>query len=74
MRIDRFTGKLQSALADAQSLAAGRDHNYLTPIHLVSALLKQLTEAGGDIEFGDGREVELKGLGQQQVFQVEWSS
>ena len=41
MRIDKFTSKLQGALADAQSLAAGRDHNYLTPIHLMSALLNQ---------------------------------
>jgi ATP-dependent Clp protease ATP-binding subunit ClpB len=41
MRIDRFTSKLQSALADAQSIAAGRDHNYMAPLHLVSALLKQ---------------------------------
>ncbi len=39
---------------------------------LVSALLKGLTEAGGDIDFGDGREVELKGLGKQQVFGVNW--
>ena len=39
---------------------------------LVSALLKELTEAGGDINFGDGREVELKGIGTQQVFGVAW--
>jgi len=41
MRMDRFTSKLQSALADAQSLAVGRDHNYMAPVHLVVALLKQ---------------------------------
>lgn len=41
MRIDRFTSKLQSALADAQSIAAGKDHNALTPLHLISALLNQ---------------------------------
>ena len=39
---------------------------------LVSALLKQLTEAGGDIAFSDGRDVELKGLGTHQVFGVAW--
>jgi class 3 adenylate cyclase len=40
---------------------------------LVSSLLKELTESGGDIEFGDGREVELKGLmGPHQVFEVGW--
>ena len=39
---------------------------------LVSALLKELTEASGDIAFRDGREVELKDLGSQQVFGVAW--
>ena len=40
---------------------------------LVSSLLKELTESGGDIEFGEGREVELKGLaGWHQVHQIQW--
>jgi class 3 adenylate cyclase len=40
---------------------------------LVSSLLKELTESGGDIAFGEGREVELKGLtGPHQVFEVGW--
>lgn len=40
---------------------------------LVSALLKELTESGGDIRFGEGREVELKGLvGLNRVYQVGW--
>ncbi len=39
---------------------------------LVSALLKELTDAGGDIKFGKAREVELKDLGTQQVFGVAW--
>ena len=40
---------------------------------LVSSLLKELTESAGDIAFGDGREVELKGLsGQHHVFEVVW--
>ena len=41
MRMDRFTSKLQEALADAQSLAVGKDHNQITPIHLVAALFDQ---------------------------------
>ncbi|TVP87982.1 MAG: ATP-dependent chaperone ClpB [Pseudomonadaceae bacterium] len=41
MRIDRFTSKLQTALADAQSLAVGRDHNQIEPVHLILALLEQ---------------------------------
>ena len=41
MRIDRFTSKLQLALADAQSLAVGHDHPAIEPLHLFSALLDQ---------------------------------
>lgn len=41
MRIDKFTSNLQSALADAQSLAVGKDHNYITPVHLMAVLLEQ---------------------------------
>ena len=40
---------------------------------LVSSLLKELTESAGDIAFGEGREVELKGLaGLHEVFEVGW--
>ncbi|MCU0766783.1 MAG: ATP-dependent chaperone ClpB [Gammaproteobacteria bacterium] len=41
MRPDRFTSKFQMALADAQSLAVGRDHQFIEPLHLMSALLDQ---------------------------------
>ncbi|MCW8127506.1 ATP-dependent chaperone ClpB [Microbulbifer halophilus] len=41
MRIDRMTNPLQSAVADAQSLAVGRDHNQIYPEHLLQALLNQ---------------------------------
>ncbi len=41
MRLDKFTSRLQQALADAQSLAVGRDHNMLEPLHLMAALLDQ---------------------------------
>ena len=39
--MDRLTTKLQMALADAQSLAVGRDHQFLEPVHLLVALLDQ---------------------------------
>jgi hypothetical protein len=40
---------------------------------LVSSLLKELTESAGDIGFGEGREVKLKGLaGRHRVFEVGW--
>ncbi len=41
MRLDRFTSKFQLAISDAQSLALGRDHQYIEPVHLMVALLDQ---------------------------------
>jgi len=41
MRMDRLTAKFQQALADAQSLAAGRDHQFIEPVHVMAALLDQ---------------------------------
>src|SRR5476649_933983 len=41
MRMDKLTTKFQQALADAQSLAVGRDNQYIEPVHLLVALLDQ---------------------------------
>ena len=41
MRIDKLTTKFQEALADAQSLALGRDHAYIEPLHVLTTMLKQ---------------------------------
>ncbi|MCE0493208.1 ATP-dependent chaperone ClpB [Vibrio salinus] len=41
MRLDRFTSKFQVAISDAQSLALGRDHQYIEPVHLMVALMDQ---------------------------------
>jgi ATP-dependent Clp protease ATP-binding subunit ClpB len=41
MRMDKLTSKFQMALADAQSLAVGRDHQYIEPLHTMIALLDQ---------------------------------
>ena len=41
MRMDKLTSKFQMALADAQSLAVGRDHQFIEPAHLLLALLNQ---------------------------------
>jgi ATP-dependent Clp protease ATP-binding subunit ClpB len=56
MRFEKFTTKLQEALAEAQSNALGRDHQYIEPQHLLLALLNQedggmaglLSKAGGN--------------------------
>ncbi|EAR22763.1 ATP-dependent chaperone ClpB [Nitrococcus mobilis] len=41
MRMDKLTTKFQMAIADAQSLAVGRDHQFIEPEHLMTALLDQ---------------------------------
>ena len=41
MRMDKLTSQLQTALSDAQSLAVGRDHTQIEPVHLLAALLDQ---------------------------------
>jgi ATP-dependent Clp protease ATP-binding subunit ClpB len=39
--MDKLTSRFQQALADAQSLAVGRDHNMIEPVHVLTALLDQ---------------------------------
>ncbi|HGH0613337.1 TPA: ATP-dependent chaperone ClpB [Yersinia enterocolitica] len=78
MRLDRLTSKFQLALADAQSLALGRDNQFIEPLHLMSVLLNQdggtvrplLTSAGinvaslrSDIEQALGRLPQVEGTG-----------
>ena len=41
MRMDKLTSRFQQAIADAQSLAVGRDHTIIEPVHLLVALLDQ---------------------------------
>lgn len=41
MNMNKLTTKFQQALAEAQSLAAGRDHNLIEPTHLLLAMLDQ---------------------------------
>lgn len=41
MRFDKLTHKFQLAIQDAQSLALGRDHQFIEPLHLMQALLNQ---------------------------------
>jgi ATP-dependent Clp protease ATP-binding subunit ClpB len=39
--MDKLTSKFQLALQDAQSLAVGRDHQFIEPVHLMISLLDQ---------------------------------
>src|SRR4030095_16304763 len=55
MRFDKFTTKLQEALADAQSVALVHDHQYIEPQHLLAVLLEDpgiaglVAKAGGNL-------------------------
>ena len=57
MRQDKLTTRFQQALAEAQSLALGRDHQIIEPAHVLLALLDQqggsiralLQSAGGNV-------------------------
>ncbi len=42
MRMDKLTSKFQIALSDAQSLAIGRDHQFIEPVHLMLTLACQV--------------------------------
>jgi len=67
MRMDKLTNPLQNALADAQSIALGLDHNQIDTAHLMQALLNQqggstrplLQRAGANL---DALTQKLKGL------------
>ncbi len=57
MRMDKLTTTFQLALQEAQSLAVGRDHQFIEPVHLMAAMLSQKNgavsalyqQAGADI-------------------------
>ena len=58
MRHEKMTSRLQNALSDAQSLAMGKDHAAVEPVHLLAVLvdpkgasmLPQLVRAGARAE------------------------
>ncbi len=67
MRQDKLTSRFQAALSEAQSLAVGRDHNLIEPVHLLMALLKDesgaskmmLAQAGANVRELERRAGEL---------------
>ena len=60
MRLDKLTAKFQNALADAQSLAVGRDHQFIEPLHVMAALLDQ--QGGTARHLLGAAGVDVKGL------------
>ncbi|MFM2486483.1 ATP-dependent chaperone ClpB [Celerinatantimonas yamalensis] len=69
MRLDRFTSKFQLAISDAQSLALGRDHQYIEPVHLMVALLNQDSGSIRPILLGAG--IESSALRSQLTKELE---
>ena len=63
MRFEKFTTKLQEALAQAQSLALGQDNQYIEPQHLLGALLEDQGIAGLIAKAGGNAHVLKKNLG-----------
>lgn len=67
MKLDKLTTKLQSALADAQSIALGKDNNFIEPAHLMMALVEQkggsvrplLSQTGFNLNEFQGKLAEL---------------
>ncbi len=78
MRLDKFTTQLQGALADAQSLAVGKNHNFIEPSHLLLAMLDQqggsvkplLSQAGCNVgQLRESLEQQVNGFAQVQGHQ-----
>src|SRR5438477_8463828 len=65
MRFEKFTTKLQEALAEAQSAALGNDNQYIEPQHLLAALLEDPGIAGLVSKAGGNVAKAKKGLAEQ---------
>jgi ATP-dependent Clp protease ATP-binding subunit ClpB len=59
MWADKLTSKFQMALADAQSLALGREHQFIEPLHVMTALLDQEGGSLGHILNASGMNTNL---------------
>ena len=59
MNIEKFTTKFQQALSEAQSLALGKDNQFIEPVHLLAALLNQQDGSIASILTASGVNVSL---------------
>ncbi len=57
MRMDKLTSKFQQALAEAQSLALGKDHQFIEPIHVMHVLLNQEDGSSKSLLISTGAQV-----------------
>ena len=58
MRMDKLTHSLQAALGEAQSLAIGRDHPFIEPLHLLKAMLDSAGSASRALLMAAGAAVD----------------
>ena len=58
MRMDKLTRSLQAAVGEAQSLAIGRDHPFIEPLHLLKAMLDPASSASRALLMAAGAAVE----------------
>ena len=75
MRFDKLTTKFQQALADAQSMAARNDNQFIEPVHLLAAMLADPDSGAGSLlaragvavnRLGPALESEIRALPQVQ--------
>ncbi|OOF64246.1 ATP-dependent chaperone ClpB [Rodentibacter sp. Ppn85] len=59
MNIEKFTTKFQQALSEAQSIALGKDNQFIEPVHLLTALLNQQDGSVAPILISSGVNVAL---------------
>ena len=58
MRMDKLTHSLRAALGEAQSLAIGRDHPFIEPLHLLKAMMDPAGSATRALLLAAGATVE----------------
>ena len=58
MRMDKLTHSLQAVLGEAQSLAVGRDHPFIEPLHLLKAMLDPAGSAARALLMATGAAVD----------------
>ncbi len=57
MRMDKLTNNFQLALQEAQSMAVGKDHQFIEPVHLMAAMLNQENSAVANLYLRSGADV-----------------
>ncbi|QMU62535.1 MAG: ATP-dependent chaperone ClpB [Gammaproteobacteria bacterium] len=57
MRMDKLTNNFQLALQEAQSMAVGKDHQFIEPAHMMAAMLNQENSAVANLYLRAGADV-----------------